>query len=82
MAWQSPHMQSCIGKEAARGGGGLDGGKGKGLRNAEPLRGLKSIEKEISDYSFTAPAETLLIMYLENEKNTSKIGTTEIATQR
>ena len=38
-------MRSCIAKEAARGGGGWDGGKGKGLRNAEPLRGLKKFRK-------------------------------------
>ena len=33
-------------------------------------------------YSFTAPAEILLMMYLENTANTIKIGITEIATAR
>ena len=33
-------------------------------------------------YSFTAPADTLLIMYFENTANTSKIGITEIATDK
>ena len=33
-------------------------------------------------YSFTAPAEILLMMYLEKNANTIKIGITEIATAR
>lgn len=33
-------------------------------------------------YSFTLPAEILLIMYLEQKANTIKIGMTEIATAR
>ena len=33
-------------------------------------------------YSFTAPAEILLMMYLEKNANTSKIGIPEIATAR
>ena len=33
-------------------------------------------------YSFTLPAEILLIMYFEQKQNTIRIGTTEIATPR
>jgi len=33
-------------------------------------------------YSFTPPAEILLIIYFEQKQNTIKIGITEIATAR
>lgn len=36
----------------------------------------------LRSYSFTAPAEILLMMYFEKNANTRRIGMTEIATAR
>ena len=59
----------------------------RGLRKEEPLimiamNQLLNHSKLLYNYSFTAPAEMLLMIYFEQKQNTIRIGMMDTATAR